>query len=129
MFSDVQICGLQRQQAKLKLRGGNPFMFSSISLSVNKLVANISLWTVWYNALKTGKISLSYNLLLESDTDSNKEIGLLWSKEFHILVPQHVSFVMSTRVTTRKDFFPLTFPKITIFNRCPLIFNNPCWLK
>lgn len=52
-------------------------MFSSISLSVNKLVANISLWTVWYNALKTGKISLSYNLLLESDTDSNKEIGLL----------------------------------------------------
>ena len=77
MFSDIQICGLQRQQAKLKLRGGNPFMFSSISLSVNKLVANISLWAVWDNALKTGKISLSYNLLLESDTDSNKEIGLL----------------------------------------------------
>ena len=40
-------------------------MFSNISLSVNKLVANISLWAVWYNALKTGKISLSYNLLLE----------------------------------------------------------------
>lgn len=38
MFSGVQICGFQRQQASMKLRGGHPFMFSNISLSGNKLV-------------------------------------------------------------------------------------------
>lgn len=33
------MCGLLRQKASLKLRRGNPFMFSNISLSGNKLVA------------------------------------------------------------------------------------------